>query len=106
LKPTVLGKLLGSILALGNHTDTKVDDLIYAAQQETNASVAKTKWAAAATYIMEQGYVIPAVSSGNFVFVNNKSKLKGIGKLINPDGKTYLGVAETKGIDYTGIYKG
>ena len=106
LKPTGLGKLLGSILALGNHTDTKVDDLIYAAQQETNASVAKTKWQAAATYIMEQGYIIPAVSSGNFVFVNNKSKLKGVGKLLNPDGKTYLGVAETKGIDYTGIYKG
>ena len=106
LKPTGLGKLFGTIIALGNHTDTKVDDLIYAAQQETNASVAKTKWQAASTYIMEQGYVFPAVSSGNYVFVNNKSKLMGIGKLINPDGKTYLGVAETKGLDYTGIYKG
>jgi peptide/nickel transport system substrate-binding protein len=100
------GKLFGTIIALGNHTDTNVDNLIYAAQQETDAKVAKTKWQAAATYIMSQGYVIPSVSSGNYVFVNNKSKLMGVGKLLNPDGKTYLGLAETKGLDYTGIYKG
>jgi hypothetical protein len=55
---------------------------------------------------MSQGYVIPAVSSGNYVFVNKMSKLNGIGKLRNPDGKTFPAVAETKGIGYTGIYKG
>jgi hypothetical protein len=83
-----------------------MDDLIYAAQAEPNAAAAKTKWVAASEYAMSQGYVIPAVSSGNYVFVNKMSKLNGIGKLRNPDGKTFPAVAETKGIDYTGIYKG
>ena len=106
LKPTGLGKLFGTIIALGNHGDTKMDDLIYAAQAEPNAATAKTKWVAASEYAMSQGYVIPAVSSGNYVFVNNKSKLNGIGKLRNPDGKTFPAIAETKGIDYTGVYKG
>jgi ABC-type transport system substrate-binding protein len=106
LKPTGLGKLFGTIIALGNHGDTKMDDLIYAAQAEPNAAAAKTKWVAASEYAMSQGYVIPAVSSGNYVFVNKMSKLNGIGKLRNPDGKTFPAVAETKGIDYTGIYKG
>lgn len=100
------GKLFGPIIALGNHGDLNVDNALYAAQAETNPAVAKTKWAAATAYIQSQGYVIPSVSSGMFVFTNNKSKLMGVGKLLNPDGKTYPGVAETKGLDYTGIYKG
>jgi len=103
---TAYGKLFGPIIALGNHGDLNVDNALYAAQAETNPAVAKTKWAAATAYIQSQGYVIPGVSSGMFVFTNNKSKLMGVGKLLNPDGKTYPGVAETKGLDYTGIYKG
>jgi len=106
LATTSLGKLFGPIIALGNHGDLNVDNALYAAQAETNPAVAKTKWAAATAYIQSQGYVIPSVSSGMFVFTNNKSKLMGVGKLLNPDGKTYPGVAETKGLDYTGIYKG
>jgi len=106
LATSSLGKLFGPIIALGNHGDLNVDNLIYAAQSETNPAAAKTKWQAASSYILSQGYVIPTVSSGNYVFVNKKSKLMGIGKLRNPDGKTFLSVAETKGIDYTGIYKG
>lgn len=106
LATTAYGKLFGPIIALGNHGDLNVDNALYAAQAETNPAVAKTKWAAATAYIQSQGYVIPSVSSGMFVFTNNKSKLMGVGKLLNPDGKTYPGVAETKGLDYTGIYKG
>jgi ABC-type transport system substrate-binding protein len=106
LATTSLGKLFGPIIALGNHGDLNVDNALYAAQAEVNPAVAKTKWAAATAYIQSQGYVIPSVSSGMFVFTNNKSKLMGVGKLRNPDGKTYPGVAETKGLDYTGIYKG
>jgi len=106
LATSSLGKLFGTIAALGNHGDLNVDNALYAAQAETNPAVAKTKWAAATAYIQSQGYVIPSVSSGMFVFTNNKSKLMGVGKLLNPDGKTYPGVAETKGLDYTGIYKG
>ena len=103
---TPYGKGYNTVIALGGHGDVTVDNLIYAAQAETNATVAKTKWAAASAYIMSQGYAIPSVSSGNFVFTNVKSKIMGAGKLLNPDGKTYMNVAETKGLDYTGIYKG
>jgi len=100
------GKVLNTVIALGNHGDSQVDNLIYAAQAETNPTLAKTKWAAATAYLQSQGYAIPSVSSGNYVFTNNKSKLMGVGKLLNPDGKTYPNIAETKGLDFTGIYKG
>jgi len=103
---TPYGKGYNTIIALGQHGDVTVDNLIYAAQAETNPATAKTKWAAASAYIMSQGYAIPSVSSGNYVFTNNKSKLMGVGKLLNPDGKTYMSPAETKGLDFTGIYKG
>ncbi len=93
------------VIALGNHTDTHVDDLIYAAQAETNPKLAKTKWQAATQYIQEQGYAIPSVHGGFQVFVNNKAKLHGIGKLKMPSGQ-YADVVETKGLDYTGVWKG
>ncbi|MFI0461423.1 MAG: ABC transporter substrate-binding protein [Ilumatobacteraceae bacterium] len=104
--PTPYGKGYNTVIALGNHSDTTVDDKIYAAQAEPNPVLAKTKYAEASAYLMSQGYTIPTIHVGMFVFTNNKSKLKGVGKLLNPDGKTYPGVAETKGFDYTGIYKG
>ena len=104
--PTPYGLGYNTVIALGNHSDTNVDNLIYAAQAEPNAAAAKTKWAAASAYLMSNAYTIPTVHVGMFVFTNNKSNLKGVGKLINPDGKTYPGNAETKGLDYTGIYKG
>jgi len=103
---TPYGKGYNTVIALGGHGDVTVDNLIYAAQAETNPATAKTKWAAASAYIMSQGYAIPSVSSGNYVFTNNKSKLMGVGKLLNPDGKTYPNAMETKGLDYAGIYKG
>ena len=103
---TPYGKGYNTVIALGNHSDTNVDNLIYAAQAEPNAAEAKKKYAAASAYMMSQGYTIPTIHVGMFVFTNNKSKLMGVGKLLNPDGKTYPGVAETKGLDYTGIYKG
>ncbi len=104
--PTPYGKGYNTVIALGGHGNTAVDDAIYAAQAETNATAAKAKYAAASALLMSQGYTIPSVHVGMFVFTNNKSKLMGVGKLVNPDGKTYPGVAETKGLDYTGIYKG
>lgn len=101
---TPLGLGFNTITALGNHSDTKVDDLIYAAQAELNPTAAKAKWKAATQYIQEQGLAIPAVNGGNYVFVNNKSKLAGIGTLRMPSGDRSA-VVETKGLDYTGIWK-
>ena len=102
---TSYGRIYNTVIALGNHSDTKVDDLIYAAQADTNPKTAKAKWQAATQYIQEQGYAIPAVHGGFQVYVNNKSKLRGIGTLKMPGGQM-ADVVETKGFEWTGIWKG
>lgn len=105
IKDTALGKGYNTVIALGNHSDTKVDDLIYAAQAELNPAKAKKKWQAATAYIQDQGYAIPAIHGGFQVYVNNKSKLRGIGQLKMPGGQLAETV-ETKGFEWTGIWKG
>jgi ABC-type transport system substrate-binding protein len=105
VKDTLYGKGYNTVIALGNHSDTKVDDLIYAAQAELNPTKAKKKWQAAAAYLQDQGYAIPAIHGGFQVFVNNKSKLRGIGALRMPGGQK-ADIVETKGFEWTGIWKG
>ena len=102
---TAWGKGYNTVIALGNHSDTKVDDLIYAAQAEKDPKLAKTKWQAATQYIQETGLAIPAVHGGFQVYVNNKSKLRGIGTLRMPSGDK-ADTVETKGFEWTGIWKG
>ena len=102
---TAWGKGYNTVIALGNHSDTKVDDLIYAAQAEKDPKLAKTKWQAATQYIQETGLAIPAVHGGFQVYVNNKSKLRGIGTLKMPSGDR-ADTVETKGFEWTGIWKG
>jgi peptide/nickel transport system substrate-binding protein len=102
---TSYGRVYNTVIALGNHSDTNVDTLIYAAQADTNPKTAKAKWQAATKYIQEQGYAIPSVHGGFKVFVNNKSKLRGIGTLKMPGGQM-ADVVETKGFEWTGIWKG
>jgi ABC-type transport system substrate-binding protein len=102
---TGYGAVYNKVIALGNHSDTNVDTLIYAAQADTNPKTAKAKWQAATKYIQEQGYAIPSVHGGFKVFVNNKSKLHGIGTLKMPGGQM-ADVVETKGFEWTGIWKG
>jgi len=95
----------GIIIALGNHGDTKVDDLTYAAMAESNPAKNKLAWQAVAEYLQTEGYAIPAVHGGFKVFVANKSKLKGIGTLELPGGGR-ASVVETKGFEWTGVSKG
>ena len=92
------------VLALGNHGDSKVDDLIYAAQAESDPALAKTKWQAATEYLQAEGYFIPAVHGGFLEFVSKKSKLGGVGTLKMPSGDL-ADVVETKGFEFTGIWK-
>lgn len=101
---TPYGKGYNKVIALGNHSDTMVDTLIYAAQAATTKADAKVKWTAATKYLQENGYTIPSVHGSFNVFVNNKSKLGGVGKLRMPGGQV-AAVAETKGLDYTGVWK-
>lgn len=105
IKDTALGKGYNTVIALGAHGDEEVDRKIYAAQGDTNPVTAKAKWALASQYLMEQGYTIPSVHSGNFVFTNVKSKLGGVGMLKNPDGSSPA-IVETKGFEWTGVWKG
>ncbi len=95
----------GVIIALGNHGDTKVDDLTYAAMAEPNPAKSKLAWQAVAEYIQAEGYAIPAVHGGVKMFVANKSKLKGIGKLELPSGG-FTDTVENKGFEWTGVSKG
>jgi len=102
---TPQGRGYNTVIALGNHSDTKIDDLVYAAQAATTKAEARKRWIAATKYIQENGYAIPSVHGSFHVFVNNKSKLGGIGKLRMPGGQL-ADVVETKGFEYTGIWKG
>ena len=95
----------GVILALGNHGDTKVDDLTYAAMAETNPAKSKLAWQAVTAYLQAEGYAIPAVHGGVKVFVSNKSKLQGVGKLELPSGG-FQDIVENKGLEWAGVSKG
>ena len=104
--------LLGSILNLPRHTDTKVDDLLYAAQALPNGAsgnggtaaerkAVKAAYAAATEYIQEQT-IITQIGTGYYNMFTSK-KLRGVGKLKGPSGKTQR-VVTNWGIDWTGVY--
>ena len=102
---TPYGKGYNTVIALGGHGDTTMDNLFYAAMADTNKTTAKAKWVAATKYLQENGLAIPAVHGGFWMFTNNSSKLLGVGALLNPDGSKPSAM-ETKGFEWTGIYKG
>jgi len=79
--------------------------LFYTAMAETNKAASKAKWQAATKYLQENGYAIPAVHGGFWMFTNNSSELLGVATLKNPDGSQPSSM-ETKGFEWTGIYKG
>ncbi|MFM8795133.1 MAG: ABC transporter substrate-binding protein [Acidimicrobiales bacterium] len=102
---SALGKGYNKVIALGNHSDTNVDNLLYAAQGTANPTERKKKFQEATAYIQSQAVAIPTVHTGSFVFVNNKSKLMGIGTFKNPDGKTFSPTKDIKGFEWTGIWQ-
>ena len=94
-----------TVIALGNHSDTGVDDRIYAAQAETDPAARATKWKAATSYIQSQAIAIPTIHSSMWTFVNKKAKLGGIGTFKAANG-SLAGMRGTKGFEWTGIWKG
>ena len=94
-----------TVIALGNHSDTGVDDRVYAAQAETDPAARATKWKAATAYIQSQAIAIPTIHSSMYTFVNKKAKLGGIGAFKAPDG-SLAGMKGTKGFEWTGVWKG
>ena len=102
---TPLGAGYNKVVALGNHSDTQVDTLLYAAQAETNATLRKQKFQAATAHIQATGMAIPTLHTATYTFINKKSKLKGIGLLKNPDGKTFAPTRDIKGLEWTGVWQ-
>ena len=104
--------LLGSILNLTRHTDTKVDDLLYAAQALPNGATGnggtKAQRAAVkkayqkATEYIQGEHIITSVAHGYYNMFAKKS-VKNVGKLKGPSGKTQR-VVTNWGIDWTGVY--
>ena len=104
--------LLGSILSLTRHTDTKVDDLLYAAQALPNGATGNGGTAAekaavkaaykAATEYIQGEHLITSVAHGYYNLFAKKS-VKNVGKLKGPSGKTQR-VVTNWGIDWTGVY--
>ncbi len=103
---------VGSILNLPRHTDTKVDDLLYAAQALPNGAsgnggtaaqkaAVKAAYKAATEYIQEQT-IITQIGTGYYNMFATK-KLQGVGKLKGPSGKTQR-IVTNWGIDWTGVY--
>ena len=102
---TALGIGYNKVIALGNHSDTQVDNLLYAAQAETDPAARKKKFQEATAYMQATGMAIPTVHTATYTFVNNKAKLKGITQFKNPDGKTFAPTKDIKGFEWTGIWQ-
>lgn len=104
--------LLGSILSLTRHTDTKVDELFYAAQALPNGATgnggtkaeraAVKKAYAAGTEYLQRENLMTSVAHGYYNLFTTK-KVKNVGKLKGPSGKTQR-VVTNWGIDWTGVY--
>jgi len=104
--------LLGTILNLPRHTDTKVDDLLYAAQALPNGAsgnggtaaekaAVKAAYKAATEYVQDQA-LITCIAWGYYALFTTK-KVQNIGKTPGPSGKTQR-VVTNWGIDWTGVY--
>ena len=102
---TAYGKGYNTVIALGNHSDTNVDNLIYAAQGTVDPTARAVAWKKATAYIQSQAVAIPTIHSSVWTFVNNKSKLGGIGSFKGPDG-SLASMMDTKGFEWTGVWKG
>ena len=104
--------LLGSILSLTRHTDTKVDELFYAAQALPNGATGnggtkaqraavKAAYKAGNEYLQREN-LMSSVAHGYYALFTTK-KVKNVGKLKGPSGKTQR-VVTNWGIDWTGVY--
>jgi ABC-type transport system substrate-binding protein len=116
LKAKLFGPSIGSVLSLNHHKDTKVDDLFFAAQAQTDAAAAKTKFAEATAYLQSTGIMSSIVHGYYNMFYNKKNGLKGFGVLTLPSetdvaaGLRSTGTSKQReisnwGVDWTGVYK-
>lgn len=95
--------ILGDILNLNRHTDTKVDELFFKAQAQKSAAAAKRGYAEATAYVQSET-LSTSILHFYYTFFANK-KLGGIGKLRLPiRERVTQRVVSNWGIDWTGVY--
>jgi peptide/nickel transport system substrate-binding protein len=92
---------LGTLLSLNHHTDTKVDELLYAGQAAKTKAAAKAKMAQATAYIQANGFMTSIQHQYYTMFYGKK--LAGIGSLQIQKGKSQR-LMTNWGIDWTGVY--
>ena len=100
----LLRTALGSLLQLNKHSDTRVDDAIYAGQMATSKVGARTKFAEATALLQTEGYMGSVAHFYFTMFVNRKNGLTNIGKTKLPEGKTQR-IMVNFGIDWSGVQK-
>jgi peptide/nickel transport system substrate-binding protein len=93
---------LGTLLSLNHHTDTKVDELLYAGQAAPTKAAAKAKMSAATAYLQTNGFMTSIQHQYYTMFYGKK--LAGIGTLQIEKGKSQR-LMTNWGIDWTGVYK-
>jgi ABC-type transport system substrate-binding protein len=115
IKAKLFGASLGQVLSLNHHSDTKVDDLFYAAAAAP-ATEAKAKYAQATEYLQASGTMTSLVHGYYNMFYNVKNGLQGFTKLTLPGaadktaGMSNTGTTKQRaisnwGVDWTGVYK-
>ncbi len=93
---------LGPVLGLNHHNDPAIDQYFYDGQASANAGAAKSHFRAGTAYLQKQA-VMGSIYNFYYSLFTTK-KMKGIGTLTLPNGKTQRGVTNW-GIDWTGVYK-
>lgn len=94
--------VVGDILSLNRHTDTKVDEMFYAGEAAKSAAAAKKKFAAATAYVQAETLQTSILHFYYTMFTNKK--LAGVGKLQLVKGKTQR-IVTNWGIDWAGVQK-
>ena len=100
----LLRTALGSLLQLNKHSDTRIDDAIYAGEAATSKIGASTKYQEATAILQTEGYMGAVSFFYVTCFVNRKNGLTNIGKVKGPSGKTPR-VVTNYGFDWAGIQK-
>lgn len=101
LKP-LFSTSIGAVLNLTHHSDTRIDDLLYAGQGAVSLPESKAQFAVATEYIQEEA-VLGALVHVYYSMFTTKD-LGGVGS-IPLDAKNKKQTVTNWGIEWTGIYK-
>lgn len=100
----LLRTALGSLLQLNKHSDTRINDAIYAGESASTKVGASTKYQEATAILQTEAYMGAVSHFYVTCFVNKKNGLTNIGKVKGPSGKTPR-IVTNYGFDWAGIQK-